>query len=85
LNETVADGESVEDSIAKQDEIRTVRELVEELPAKFKMPIILYYTVEMSVSDIALALKIPAGTVKSRLYKARKLIEKGLIDGGYER
>ncbi|MCL2517714.1 MAG: hypothetical protein FWF15_04035 [Oscillospiraceae bacterium] len=33
----------------------------------------------MSVSDIALALKIPDGTVKSRLFNARKIIEKGLM------
>ena len=36
----------------------------------------LYYWEEMSVQQIAVELKIPAGTVKSRLYKARKSFEK---------
>ena len=36
----------------------------------------LYYWEEMSVQQIAMELKIPAGTVKSRLYKARKSFEK---------
>ena len=33
----------------------------------------MYYTAEMSVEEIALALRIPKGTVKSRLHKARKI------------
>ena len=84
LDETIASGISMEDSFVAQEETRIVRELVEILPEKFKIPIILYYTVEMNVSDIALALKLPVGTVKSRLFKARKLVEKGLITIEYE-
>jgi RNA polymerase sigma-70 factor (ECF subfamily) len=80
FDETVTSGESVEDGFMVQEKTRVVRELVESLPDKFKIPIILYYTVEMSVSDIAASLKIPHGTVKSRLFKARKLIEKGLTE-----
>ena len=80
LDETVASSVNMEDSFMAQEETRIVRELVETLPEKFKIPIILYYTIEMSVSDIALTLKLPAGTVKSRLFKARKLVEKGLVD-----
>ena len=84
LDETVASGVSMEDSYMAQEELRFVRELVEALPDKFKIPVILYYTMEMSVPDIALSLKLPAGTVKSRLFKARKLIEKGLVEAHYE-
>jgi RNA polymerase sigma-70 factor (ECF subfamily) len=36
----------------------------------------MYYSVEMSVDEIASALRIPAGTVKSRLYQARKAMKK---------
>ncbi|MEL7565496.1 MAG: RNA polymerase sigma factor [Dehalobacterium sp.] len=75
----------MEDSFMGQEETRIVRELVKSLPDKFKIPIILYYTVEMSVSDIAVALKLPTGTVKSRLFKARKLVEKGLVAIHYEK
>ena len=50
-----------------------MRRLVNALPEKFKQPTILFYTSELSVPDIAAALNIPAGTVKSRLFKARKL------------
>lgn len=71
---------SAEESLIVGEEIRIVRELVKMLPDRFRIPVIMYYTAEMSVPDIALFLNIPAGTVKSRLFKARKLIEKGLIE-----
>jgi len=71
---------NIEDDFMKREEIQIVRNLVENLPEKLKIPIILYYTVEMNVDEIAQTLKIPNGTVKSRLFTARKIIEKGLIE-----
>ena len=79
-NSNIASQVNIEDDFTSQEEIQTVRKLVENLPEKYKIPIILYYTIEMNVADIALTLKLPAGTVKSRLFNARKIIEKGLID-----
>lgn len=73
----------IEGDYIAQETNETIRKLVENLPEKFKLPTILFYTVELSISDIATALNIPEGTVKSRLYKARKLIEEGLIKNGY--
>lgn len=35
---------------------------------------------DMVVSDIASILKIPKGTVKSRLYKAREILKKKLAE-----
>ena len=77
LNESVPDRLSVEEQLLEQEEIHTVRKLVEILPEKLKIPVILYYSLEMNVPDIAASLGIPDGTVKSRLFKARKIIEKG--------
>ena len=79
LDETVCSADNTEDIYLAQEEKRIVRELVDNLPEKFKIPIILYYTSEFSVTDIAKTLKIPVGTVKSRLFKARKLVEKGVL------
>lgn len=79
LQETTASDIDIEDHLLSQEEIRTVRQLVEALPDKFKIPTILYYTMQMNISDIALTLKLPTGTVKSRLFKARKLVEKGVV------
>jgi len=74
---------NIEDDIIAQEDIRIVQNQVQSLPEKVKIPIILYYTMEMSLTDIAATLKLPVGTVKSRLHKARKIIEKGLIEVGY--
>ena len=78
LSENIGDDVSIEESIIEKEEANTIRSLVNALPEKFKLPIVLYYTLEMSTSDIASALKLPPGTVKSRLFKARQFIKKGL-------
>jgi RNA polymerase sigma-70 factor (ECF subfamily) len=78
LDETAKSGDDLESAFITQEEANSVRNLVNALPEKFRIPIILYYTMEMSVSNIASTLHIPAGTVKSRLFKARAIIEKGL-------
>jgi len=75
---------TIEEDIIVQEDIRTVRELVDALPEKLRIPTILFYTIEMGVSEIASTLEIPDGTVKSRLHTARKLIEEGLVKIGYE-
>ena len=78
-NSNIANENNIEDDYIANEEIQTVRGLVEKLPEKYKIPLILYYTMEMDISEIAETLKIPNGTVKSRLFTARKIIEKGLI------
>jgi len=74
------DDNSTEDGILEKEETLMVRKLVSSLPDKMRIPIIMYYTVEMTVADISEALKIPIGTVKSRLSRARGIIKKGLIE-----
>jgi len=48
-----------------------VKELLEKLEMKSKMVLTLYYYEQLNVSEISVALKIPKGTVKSRLHIAR--------------
>lgn len=61
----------------EREEIRAVRVLADALPDNLKVPLILYYSAELGIAEIASSLKLPEGTVKSRLHKARKLIKKG--------
>ena len=53
-----------------------------QLPEQYRLVIVLYYFLGCSVEQTAEALKIPAGTVKSRLSKARSLLERSLENGG---
>lgn len=73
-----------EENIIKRETEYEVNLVVKKLEDKFKLPIIMYYTAQMSVDEIAKSLKIPKGTVKSRLHKARQIIKKELEDIGYE-
>jgi len=83
LDEELAGDYDIEYRIMAEEDARLVREVVHTLPEKFKIPIILYYTMEMGISDIADTMSLPIGTVKSRLHKARKMIEKELTRNGY--
>lgn len=47
---------------------------LEKLPTKIRTVMILYYVEEYSVKEIKSILKIPEGTVKSRLSKGRSLL-----------
>jgi RNA polymerase sigma-70 factor (ECF subfamily) len=49
-----------------------VTELLERLDMKKRAVLNLYYFEQLSVPEIGIALKIPRGTVKSRLHNARK-------------
>jgi RNA polymerase sigma factor (sigma-70 family) len=49
-----------------------VKEMLEKLDIRKRAVLYLYYFEQLSVSEISIALKIPDGTVKSRLANARK-------------
>lgn len=70
--------QSVEDQMISREEKDLVRRAVEKLPEKYRMPILLFYMEELKITEIAEILGIPQGTVKSRLYKAKKVLEKEL-------
>lgn len=73
-----AQRESVETEVLKQEMEEQVRNAVKNLNPKYRIPVYLYYTLQFSVEEIAKIMKIPQGTVKSRLYKARALLKKEL-------
>lgn len=51
---------------------------VNSLPEKLRLTVILFYFCGMDTASVASALQIPAGTVKSRLNKARKRLKEEL-------
>ena len=56
-----------------------VRAAVESLPIKIRQVIILYYSEQFTTKEISEILKIPKGTVLSRLDKGRKLLKIELL------
>lgn len=91
LDESLTDdyafvNESNPEDIAISNELKhKIWEAADSLNNKLKIPLYMYYTAKMSVKEISRALNIPQGTVKSRLYKARKNLGKILEVGEYEK
>lgn len=71
-------GKCPEDEVIRKEKIDLVRKGIQLLPEKLQVVLYMYYTAEMAVEDIGRALKIPKGTVKSRLHKGRKLMKEYL-------
>jgi len=57
-----------------------VNRAIESLPEKYRIPILLCDVEEFSYAEIADILKIPIGTVMSRLYRGRRLLRKSLSE-----
>lgn len=57
-----------------------VRAQLQELPPPHRVVLEMHYLEELSLAQIAEALGIPRGTVKSRLYNARKQLREDLED-----
>lgn len=74
-----------EDIIISNELHITVQNAADSLTNKLKLPLYMHYTAEMSNEEIAAALKIPVGTVKSRLHKARLTIKDMLEVYEYEK
>lgn len=74
--EAVQGGTDVLEQIVKEEQLEQLRSCVERLPDKHRQVITLFYAGELSLEDIAKVLKIPKGTVKSRLHKAKEQLKK---------
>lgn len=71
-------GDDPEALALQREQAQLVRQAVSELPDKLKLPVYMYYTAGLSTEEIAGSLRIPTGTVKSRLHKARAVLKEKL-------
>jgi RNA polymerase sigma-70 factor (ECF subfamily) len=58
-----------------------LKEIFNSLDGNLKLIVQLYYIEDISVKDIARLTNIPEGTVKSRLYRARRVLSELFMDG----
>jgi RNA polymerase sigma-70 factor (ECF subfamily) len=71
-----------EELLIIRQKIDTLREIVEQLKPRYRKLIKLRYYKEYSYEEISLELKIPIGTVKAQLYRAKTLLYNILIKTG---
>ncbi len=64
--------------IIQRQKVKIIAEAIDRLPPKYKQVIILRHTEERDYSEIAKILKIPIGTVKAHIFRARELLNKYL-------
>lgn len=71
---TYANEITTEEIVEKKSERQQLVKAIMKLPDKYREIIHLFYYQELGVKEIAKILKLPGGTVKSRLFKARSLL-----------
>lgn len=84
-SENTGSGNNPEEEMLIKEEKAYVMKCVSYLDEKYRLPVYLYYLAELSLKEIARILKVPEGTVKSRLHKARVIIKEKMEVAGYDR
>ncbi|MFD2615061.1 RNA polymerase sigma factor [Paenibacillus gansuensis] len=74
-------GASTEDVYMTRSRNREVYSAVMSLQEKFRTPVLLYYFEELSVKEIAFALNMGQGAVKTRLLRGRAQLREKLEEG----
>jgi RNA polymerase sigma-70 factor (ECF subfamily) len=57
-----------------------VMRAIDDLPTEFRYPVVLSDLEGLSYPEIAAVLDIPLGTVKSRLFRGRRMLQKELYE-----
>ncbi len=63
-----------EQSMIRKQKIEQMRGVVDMLPEKYKVLVVLRYFEEKSYDEIAIEMNLPIGTVKATLFRARDLL-----------
>ncbi len=73
-----------EEQACAQPEDTALDEAIAALPESLRTPFLLKYMEEMTAKDIALVLGLPLASVKNRLFRARKKLQKTLSEEAAE-
>lgn len=68
------------DTLIEKQEVRTfIEQQIQALPPQYKTILTLYHIEDMSYKEIGKAVKMPEGTVKNYLFRARKLLKEKML------
>ena len=73
----------VPERLERLDVPEMMRHCVDKLPGRYQKIVTLYYLKEISYDDIARIMKIPSGTLKTWMYRARAQLRK-ILEREYE-
>lgn len=75
-NFDIRDLNDMEDSYIKQELIDRTQECLQQLPLMYREPLSLYYLEEKSYEEISDILRLPMGTVATRINRAKVMMKK---------
>lgn len=75
---------SVQGSVEQNEEAKRIYQLLDELPEVYRSVITLIDLYELDYLEAAEALKVPIGTIKSRLARARMQMKQKVVDNAKE-
>ncbi len=78
LKDALASSFNLENFVIFQDSNNIINEEIAKIEEKFRVPLILRHKLQMSYDEISESLKMPLGTVKTNIYRARKILKKNL-------
>lgn len=67
--------QSLQETIIKKEENRKIKEVLNNLPEKYREAVNYYYIEELSYEDIAKKQSVSIRTVETRLYRAKKILK----------
>src|SRR4030066_240191 len=65
-----------EQIVSQKENLRAIQQAIYSLPLKYREVIVLRHLQDLSYIEISNILKLPQGTVKVRLYRAREQLRK---------
>lgn len=80
--ELIASSVSVEDDVSFADTKKVLQEMINNLPCEMRMAVILRHIENMRYEDIARTMAVPLGTVKTLIFRGRKILKENLKTAG---
>jgi RNA polymerase sigma factor (sigma-70 family) len=68
----------------RAEELALMHEALAGMPFTEREVLVLFYLHELSLGQLAEVLAVPVGTVKSRLFRARRMLRRALIEQGVQ-
>ncbi len=74
--------DDTENNAIKNIERQSIRDIIDELPSKYREVLILFYFSDMSIKEISTILNQKEGTIKSNLSRGRNILKESIVQGG---
>ena len=73
-----------DDTEGLAEEIELMHEELAHLPIVEREVLVLFYLQELTLTEVSAVLAVPVGTVKSRLFRARRMLRNRLVERGIQ-